>query len=97
MYFHIVVGTGSYTTSTTNMYNKHRFHVQQPLAQRSVRHTQHQRQYRRQRTTPRKDPFLGRRVESCPAGETLSVGEMSVGEIVILKMMRNVIMRKKHG
>ena len=22
MYFHIMVGTGSYTTSTTNMYNK---------------------------------------------------------------------------
>ena len=28
MYFHNVVGTGSYTTSTTNMYNKDRFHVQ---------------------------------------------------------------------
>ena len=27
MYFHNVVGTGSYTTSTTNMYNKDRFHV----------------------------------------------------------------------
>jgi hypothetical protein len=26
MYFHNVVGTGSYTTSTTNMYNKDRFH-----------------------------------------------------------------------
>jgi len=30
-----------------------------------------------------------------PAGETLSVGEMSVGEIVILKMMRNVIHEKE--
>ena len=27
MYFHNVVGTGSYTTSTTNMYNYDRFHV----------------------------------------------------------------------
>ena len=27
MYFHHVVGTGSYTTSTTNMYHKDRFHV----------------------------------------------------------------------
>ena len=27
MYFHNVVGTGSYITSTTNMYNKYRFHV----------------------------------------------------------------------
>ena len=27
MYFHIMIGTGSYTTSTTNMYNKYRFHV----------------------------------------------------------------------
>ena len=27
MYFHIVGGTESYTTSTTNMYNKYRFHV----------------------------------------------------------------------
>ena len=27
MYFHNVVGTGSYTTSTTNMYHKDRFHV----------------------------------------------------------------------
>ena len=27
MYFHIVGGTGSYTTSTTNMHNKYRFHV----------------------------------------------------------------------
>ena len=27
LYFQIVVGTGSYTTSTTNMYNKDRFHV----------------------------------------------------------------------
>ena len=27
MYFHIVGGTESYTTSTTNMYNKCRFHV----------------------------------------------------------------------
>ena len=27
MYFHNVVGTGRYTTSTTNMYNKDRFHV----------------------------------------------------------------------
>ena len=27
MYFHNVVGTGSYTTSTTNMYNKYQFHV----------------------------------------------------------------------
>ena len=27
MYFHNVAGTGSYTTSTTNMYNKDRFHV----------------------------------------------------------------------
>ena len=27
MYFHNVAGTGSYTTSTTNMYNKYRFHV----------------------------------------------------------------------
>ena len=26
-YFHNVGGTGSYTTSTTNMYNKYRFHV----------------------------------------------------------------------
>ena len=26
MYFHNVVGTGSYTTSTTNMYHKDRFH-----------------------------------------------------------------------
>ena len=34
MYFHIVVGTGSYTTSTTNMYNKDRFHVQMPVAVR---------------------------------------------------------------
>ena len=30
MYFHSVVGTGRYTTSTTNMYNKDRFHVPQP-------------------------------------------------------------------
>ena len=29
------------------------------------------------------------------AGETLSAGEMSVGEIVILKMMRNVIHEKE--
>ena len=29
MYFHNVVGTGSYTTSTTNMYHKDRFHVPQ--------------------------------------------------------------------
>jgi hypothetical protein len=27
MYFQNVVGTESYTTSTTNMYNKDRFHV----------------------------------------------------------------------
>ena len=27
MYFHIVGGTESYTTSTTNMYDKDRFHV----------------------------------------------------------------------
>ena len=27
MYVHNVVGTGSYTTSTTNMYHKDRFHV----------------------------------------------------------------------
>ena len=27
MYFHIVGGTESYTTSTTNMYDKYRFHV----------------------------------------------------------------------
>jgi hypothetical protein len=27
MYVHNVVGTGSYTTSTTNMYNKDQFHV----------------------------------------------------------------------
>ena len=27
MYFHNVVGTRSYTTSTTNMYHKDRFHV----------------------------------------------------------------------
>ena len=27
MYVHHVVGTGSYTTSTTNMYHKDRFHV----------------------------------------------------------------------
>ena len=31
MYFHNVVGTGSYTTSTTNMYNKDRFHVHLPV------------------------------------------------------------------
>jgi len=31
MYFHNVVGTGSYTTSTTNMYNKDRFHVPFPF------------------------------------------------------------------
>ena len=31
MYFHIVVGTGRYTTSTTNMYNKYRFHAPAPL------------------------------------------------------------------
>ena len=30
MNFHNVVGTGSYTTSTTNMYNKYRFHVPTP-------------------------------------------------------------------
>ena len=30
MYFHNVVGTGSYTTSTTNMYNKYQFHVPPP-------------------------------------------------------------------
>ena len=30
MNFHNVVGTGSYTTSTTNMYNKYRFHVPSP-------------------------------------------------------------------
>jgi hypothetical protein len=30
MYFHIVGGTGRYTTSTTNMYNKDRCHVPQP-------------------------------------------------------------------
>jgi hypothetical protein len=29
-YFHIVGGTSSYTTSTTNMYNKYRFHVLKP-------------------------------------------------------------------
>jgi hypothetical protein len=34
MYFHIVVGTGSYTTSTTNTYNKDQFHVQMPVAVR---------------------------------------------------------------
>ena len=28
MYVHNVVGTGRYTTSTTNMYNEYRFHVQ---------------------------------------------------------------------
>ena len=27
MYFHIVGGTRSYTTSTTNMYDKYQFHV----------------------------------------------------------------------
>ena len=27
MYFHNIVGTGSYITSTTNMYQKDRFHV----------------------------------------------------------------------
>ena len=27
MYFHNVVGSGSYITSTTNMYNKYQFHV----------------------------------------------------------------------
>jgi hypothetical protein len=27
MYFHIMIGTGSYTTSTTNMYNKHGFYL----------------------------------------------------------------------
>jgi hypothetical protein len=27
MNFYNVVGTGSYTTSTTNMYNKYQFHV----------------------------------------------------------------------
>jgi hypothetical protein len=27
MYFHNLIGTGSYTTSTTNMYNKDRCHV----------------------------------------------------------------------
>jgi hypothetical protein len=32
MYFHNVVGTGSYTTSTTNMYNKYQFHAQYTLA-----------------------------------------------------------------
>ena len=38
MYFHNVAGTGSYTTSTTNMYNKDRFHVPggQPRRQRQV-------------------------------------------------------------
>ena len=34
MYFHSVVGTGSYTTSTTNMYNKDRFHVPAQDSQR---------------------------------------------------------------
>ena len=29
MYVHSVVGTGSYTTSTTNMYNKHGFYLGQ--------------------------------------------------------------------
>ena len=31
MYFQIVVGTGSYTTSTTNMYNKHGFYLCGPV------------------------------------------------------------------
>jgi hypothetical protein len=34
MYVHNVVGTGSYTTSTANMYNKYRFHV--PLVSNSL-------------------------------------------------------------
>jgi hypothetical protein len=32
MYVHILPGTGSYTTRTTNMHNKDRFHVRMSIA-----------------------------------------------------------------
>ena len=37
MYFHNVVGTGSYTTSTTNMYHKDRFYLHSTISQVSIK------------------------------------------------------------
>ena len=54
MYVHIVVGTGRYTTSTTNMYNKDRFHVRvlRQLPMQQIKRCSHARELFHPTQTP---------------------------------------------